>query len=296
MQASIKFYRDVVGMTVFYDQTFNPEPSIESLLGPEGNAPHRLVSLQQGDSTVGMLGLLDYMQPQLGTHPFIKKPGMPYPIIIVIFVDDAKAIAGRVQAAGGKVVGPLKEVEIPGRGTMAAMTFVDPNGVLVELNQFPHRDPQQAGLVSPLRRVTIPIARGKMEESIRFYQQVMGLKVFYDDMVVSMPGQSMLGIPGVVRTRVVSLQRGDSRFGMVGLIDYLEPEMDIEPLIKKPGYPYEVLLVFIVDDMAEVLSQATALGSTVLARKQYHIPQRGMADGAMITGPGGVVIDLTQWL
>jgi predicted enzyme related to lactoylglutathione lyase len=283
-------------MKVFYDQIFTPEPDVQSLLGPEGNAPHRLVSLQQGDSTIGMLGLLDYMQPQLGIRPFVQKPGKPYPVIIVIFADDVKGIASRVRDAGGKIIGDLKEVEIPERGTMAAMTFVDPNGILVDVNQFPQRDPQQPGPVSPLRRVTMPIIRGKMEESVRFYQQVLGMKVFYDDMVVSMPGESMLGIPGRVKTRVVSLQQGDSRFGMVGLIDYLEPEMEIEPLVKRTGYPYEVLLVFIVDDMAGVLSQATALGSIVLARKQYQMPQRGKADGAMITGPGGVVIDLTQWL
>lgn len=296
MEETIQFYTDVLGMKTFYDQIMVPESGTQSLLGPEGNAPHRLVSLQQGDSTVGMLGLLDYMQPELGIKPFEKKPGMPYPIIIIFLVDDVKEIATKVRNSGYKIIGGPQKWEIPGKGPGAGMSFLDPNGILVELTQLPSRDPDQRGPISPIRRVTIPVAKGKMGESIRFYQKALGMKVYYDNVVVTDLDKSLLGIPGIVKTRLVSLQQGENRFGMVGLLEYFEPEMEVKPFVKRPGYPYEVIFVFVVDDMEDVLSKATALGSTVLARKTYNIPQRGKADGAMITDPNGVVIDLTQWL
>jgi hypothetical protein len=38
------------------------------------------------------------------------------------------------------------------------------------------------------------------------------------------------------------------------------------------------------------------LGSALIARKTYEIPQRGKAEGATIIDPNGVVIDLTKFL
>jgi predicted enzyme related to lactoylglutathione lyase len=83
---------------------------------------------------------------------------------------------------------------------------------------------------------------------------------------------------------------------MVGLLEYLEPEMEIRPFVKRQGHPYQVIFVFTVDDMGCVLSKAAAFGSTVIGRRRYDIPSRGRADGAMITDPNGVLIDLTQFL
>ena len=292
MAETIQFYADVLGLTVFYDQVMTPEPGSQSLLGPEGNKPHRLVSLQQADSEVGMLGLLDYMQPELGVKPFLKQPDGPYPLVIVFVVEDLDSIAAKVRRSGCPIIGEPQQWEIPGKGTGAGMTFLDPNGVLVELTQLPQKDPAMPGPISNLRRVTVPVPSGRMADTIRFYERGFGLHTYYDQVVAT----DMLGIPGGAKTRIVSLQSGDERFGMVGLLEYLEPQLAVEPLTKKPGYPYEVILVFVVDEMDPVIRKATDLGGKLLARKTYTIPQRGSADGVMLADPNGIVIDLTAWL
>jgi predicted enzyme related to lactoylglutathione lyase len=296
MDETIQFYHDVFGMTVFYDQLMEPVAGSPSLLGPEGDHPHRLVSLQQGDSVIGMMGLIDYRQPELNIRPFEKKPGSVFPLIVVFTVDDLAAVADKVRKTGCPIIGQARKWEIPGKGMGAGMSFVDPNGVLVELTQLPERDPQQKGPVSCLRRVTVPIVRGKMPETIRFYQEVFGLSVFYDGIVATPPGESMLGLPEAVETRIVSMAQGDTRYGMAGFLEYLEPDVQWQPFTKKAGYPYEVIFVFMVDEMDKVITKAKELGGRLLARKTYEIPQRGKADGVMLADPNGVVIDLTQFI
>ena len=296
MDVSIQFYHDILGLTVFYDQVMEPDPESESLLGPEGKKPHRLVSLQQGDEVVGMLGLLDYMQPDLDIRPFEKAAGQPFPLVLVFTVANLEEVVGRVRDSGCRIVSPPQSWEIPGRGTGAGMSFVYPNGILIELTQLPDRDSQQTGSISPIRRVTVPVSRGQMTPTIRFYQAALGLDVFYDDVVVSEKDQSMLDLPGVVKTRLVSLQQGDTRFGMVGLLEYIEPPIDWQPFSKRVGQPYDVIFVFNVDDIDDVIARAEAHGGRLLARKTYESPQRGRADGVMLADPNGVVIDLTQFL
>lgn len=296
IEETIRFYQDVFGMTVFYDQVMEPVPGTESLLGPEGLKPHRIVSLQQGNSVTGMMGLIDYMQPELGIKPFVKEENGPFPVVVVFLVEDIEAVAQKVRKTGYRIVGGPSSFEIPGVGTGAGMSFVDPNGVLVELTQLPKKDPQLTEPISSIRRVTVPVVKGTMDKTVAFYEKVFGLKVYYDDVVVSEPDKSLLDLPGVVRTRLVSLQSNDERFGMVGLIEYLEPDVQWQGFSKKKGYPYEVIFVFLVDDMNDVITKATAEGGKLLARKLYEIPQRGMVDGAMLEDPNGVVIDLTQML
>ena len=296
MDDTIRFYTDILGMRVFYDQVMTPEEGEPSLLGPEGNRPHRLVSLQQDDYDIGMLGLIDYMAPELGVKPWPKKPDAPYPLVFVFAVDDARAIAAKAQQKGYPVVAPPHEWEIPDKGTAVGMSLLDPNGVLVEFTQLPAHDPDQRGPISPLRRVTMQVARDKMQPCIQFYEQALGMMTYYENIIASEPGQSSLGLPGVVKTHLVSLQQGGNRFGMVGLLEYLKPKVEVTAYAKKPGYPYEVILVFVVDNMDEVLARVAAYGGTLLARKRYQIPQRGMADGTMIADPNGVAIDLTQRL
>jgi len=296
MAESIRFYTEVLDLRVFYDQVLTTPPGTESLLGPEGNSPHRLVSLQQGDSTTGMIGLIDYMQPDLGIKTISRPPGEPYPLVVIFAVEDIMAVAAKGRDAGYRIIAEPHEWYIPGKGMGAGMSFLDPSGVLVEMTQLPSRDPEQKDPISPVRRVTIPVNSGKMAESIRFYQQAMGMTVYYDDIIVSGEGQSSLGMPGTVKSRLVSMQQGDHRFGMVGLLEYLEPAFDIQPIRKMSGYPWGFIFVFVTEDMDYIIEQTPLLGGSVVARKTYDIPNRGKVDGAIITDPNGVPIDMTRWL
>jgi len=294
MEESIKFYTDVFGAKIFYDQTMSNEPGVISLLGPEGSSTHRLVSLQQGDSTVGMIGLLEFQDPKIEVKPFAKKPGMPYPMVYVIRVDDVEQVAAKVRQWGCHIIrGPALH-EVPEQGTSGSLVIVEPNGIVLELSQPPAWEPQHPRPTSPMLRATIAVAQDKMKPSIKFYQDVFGMSPMMDREITFEPGLFPLGDPGKVVVRLVVMQQGDSQVGNVGLMTYLEPDMEIEPFIKQPGSPYPVLFVFMVDDMDAVATRALSLGGTLIARKTYDIPQRGIAEGATIIDPNGVVIDLTK--
>ena len=121
------------------------------------------------------------------------------------------------------------------------------------------------------------------------------MSVETDREIVFAPGTSSLDVPDEIKLRLVILQQGDSQIGNVGLMTYLQPEVEVRTWAKLPGSPYPVFLVFIIDDMEAVLARATSVGSPILGRIQYEIPQRGKAQGAVIADPNGVAIDLTQW-
>jgi len=295
LEESIRFYTDVLGAHISYDHSITPqpEPGAVSLLGPEGNTPHRLVSLQQGDIPVGMLGLLEYQDANIIVPSLEKKPGMPHPMVLVIRVDDVEQVATRARELGLPIIrGPAFQAA---RGKGAAgntLVIVDPNGVVLELSQPPIWDPEHPRPTSPILRATVAVARESIEPSIKFYQQVLGMSVMMDREITFAPGQFPLGDPGQVTVRLVVMQQGDSQMGNIGLMTYLEPEMEIRPFIKQPGSPYPVIFVFLVDDLDEVLARAQSLGSPLIARMTYEIPQRGQSEGATIIDPNGVVIDL----
>ena len=104
MEESIQFYQEVLEMKILYDQSAVIEPGSETLLGTDISGPYRLVSLQQGDSTVGMLGLIEFKNPEIKVRPFEKKEGMPYPIVFVLRVDDVEQFATKVRNSGCQVI------------------------------------------------------------------------------------------------------------------------------------------------------------------------------------------------
>jgi len=298
MEESIKFYTDVFGAKVFHEfsRTKPREPGTISLLGPgpEGRSPFRVVFLQQGDSTVGMIGLMEYKDSNIKVKPFEKKPGKPYPIFFVIRVEDVEKVAAKVRSWGSKIIrGPLK-YERPGEGLFGSLVIIDPNGVVLELSQPPAWDPTHPRPTSPVLRATIAVAPEKMEPSIKYYQHVFGMSSMMDREITFEPGQSPLGDPGKVVVRLVVMQQGDSQLGNVGLLTYLEPKMDIPPLVKEPGSPYPVVFVFRVEDLDGALSQVESQGGTLIARRSLENPQPGQEELATVIDPNGVLIELNK--
>jgi predicted enzyme related to lactoylglutathione lyase len=195
------------------------------------------------------------------------------------------------------ISGPVHR-DIPGRGHVIVRSFVDPNGVVLEVGQPDTRAPGQAGPISPILRASIAVAGDKIDPSIKFYQQVLGMSVLTDSIRTFEPGNLGLGMPDTIeiKIRLVVLQQGDSQIGNVGLLEYIEPQMEVKPFVKQPDSPYQVFFVFHIDDMEDVLARGSSVGSKILGRRQYKIPQRGKVDNATIIDPNGVAIDLIHWL
>lgn len=140
MAASLRLYRDVIGLKVNYDA----EVTTSGVALPAGaaGAKTRLVLLNANDPFVGWIGLMEWKKPTLGpVKPFPRR--MSYGgVVIVMNTDD---VEGRCAAAarlpGIVVTSAPRAQEYPGRNggppiRVKGCNFFDPDGVLIEMNQL----------------------------------------------------------------------------------------------------------------------------------------------------------------
>ena len=134
MEASLAFYRDTLGLRVFYDQEItSPEEGL--MLGLPG-ATVRVVSLQSGNSDIGMVGLVEVKHPELLPRaPVRERVGAPDAALIFV-TESMLAVHEKVVAANLRLQAAPLEYEIPQRGTCAGMSFYDPNGLLMDITQL----------------------------------------------------------------------------------------------------------------------------------------------------------------
>ncbi len=140
VDASLKLYRDVIGLKVNYDAIIAVS-GVALPAGVPGNKT-RLVLLNGNDAWVGWIGLMQY------TDPPLADPG-PYPTrlprgghIIVMNTDDAAKRCVAAKAVPGVTFTADAHVsEYPGRNgappiRVRGCNFFDSDGTFIELNQI----------------------------------------------------------------------------------------------------------------------------------------------------------------
>jgi catechol 2,3-dioxygenase-like lactoylglutathione lyase family enzyme len=132
---SLAFYRDTLGMSVFYDQEISSAGEAR-MLGVPG-ARVRLVSLMGGESVEGMVGLISFLSPPLKVRRIaeIVRPGPD--VSLTFTVDDVETWHDRMCVGPEEVFCPPTTYEIAGGGRRDGMTCLDPDGVLVEFTSGP---------------------------------------------------------------------------------------------------------------------------------------------------------------
>jgi catechol 2,3-dioxygenase-like lactoylglutathione lyase family enzyme len=139
MEASLKLYRDVVGMQVNYDTVV--ETSGVALPAGKPGAKARLVLLNANDPWVGWIGLMQWVSPPLKARPYPRRMG-PGGVVLVMNTDD---VEGRCKAAksvpGVHFTSEPRLQRYPGRNgapeiRVMGCNFFDPDGILVEMNQI----------------------------------------------------------------------------------------------------------------------------------------------------------------
>ena len=141
IEPALAIYRDTLGMTVYYDQLV--DVSGIGLPAGEPNSKTRLVILQCNDTYIGMLGILQYLDPPLpdpGPRPSPSRVRTGE-VVFVMHNEDVKAAHKRISAIKGvEIVSKPHISEYPkadgGVFRVLGMSFFDPNGYFVELNQF----------------------------------------------------------------------------------------------------------------------------------------------------------------
>jgi catechol 2,3-dioxygenase-like lactoylglutathione lyase family enzyme len=140
MEASLKLYRDVIGMQVNYDTVV--ETSGVALPAGTPGAKARLVLLNANDPWVGWVGLMQWTDPRLSDPGAYPKRMGPGGVVLVMNTDD---VAGRCKAAkavpGVTFTAEPRLQEYPGRNggppiRVMGCNFFDPDGILIEMNQI----------------------------------------------------------------------------------------------------------------------------------------------------------------
>lgn len=140
IEASLRLYRDVVGLKVNYDAIV--ETSGVALPAGKPGAKARLVLLNGNDAWVGWIGLMQWIDPPLADPgPYPRRMG-PGGHVIVMNTDD---VEGRCAAAaklpGVTMTAAPHMQQYPGRAgappiRVKGCNFFDPDGTLIEMNQL----------------------------------------------------------------------------------------------------------------------------------------------------------------
>jgi pimeloyl-ACP methyl ester carboxylesterase/catechol 2,3-dioxygenase-like lactoylglutathione lyase family enzyme len=134
-EASLRFYRDVLGMTVYLDTAGKVTSESLPSRAPVGS-PSRFVIMQGKHPWLGMIGLLQYGPPSEAPPP--DAPLVPGDTVLMIETDELEAIHERMRAAGTPIHRPPRTSEVGAGGNRWMATFLfarDPDGHMLELNQ-----------------------------------------------------------------------------------------------------------------------------------------------------------------
>ena len=136
IEKSVTFYRDILGMTVWYDDEVVLS-GVGLAAGKAGDRTH-LVIMKCEDPVVGMIGLLEFTEPALPAPPVPTAVGIGS-IVFVWQSDDVQGVFERLQAADAHIHAEPHSFEITGHDgshlKMTSISFFDPDGYFIEMNQ-----------------------------------------------------------------------------------------------------------------------------------------------------------------
>ena len=134
LDRSVAFYRDLLGMDVFYEGHIG-NPGASELMGMDISGLNMVVLIVEGADT-GMIGLMEL----LDVNPPLEETAWSATVkmgetILVIPTDNMKALHERMVEQGYTVATPPTKMEVPNRPEIHEMMARDPDGVIVNLTQ-----------------------------------------------------------------------------------------------------------------------------------------------------------------
>lgn len=137
MAVSKKWYEQVLGMSAWYDSEFILSGE-QLAAGKEGDRTH-LVILKCDDPTIGMIGLLQWIEPVMPAPEISYQVGYGNPVFVVAS-DDAVATHQRAVEHGSRIFCEPREWSTRGANGMMknfiGISFFDPDGYFFECNQL----------------------------------------------------------------------------------------------------------------------------------------------------------------
>lgn len=135
LERSLALYRDILGLEVYYDDTFT-DPDVTSNLGLQGKKLHVVFLKSEGDA--GMIGLFDIVDEEALGDATPEQPPMPDSIkpgnvAAVFYCSDLDSLVPRIEAAGCKLLHPPMTFKHQDYPESREMVFWDPDGIVVNL-------------------------------------------------------------------------------------------------------------------------------------------------------------------
>ncbi|NKB44529.1 MAG: hypothetical protein GKS03_09660 [Alphaproteobacteria bacterium] len=130
-EASLRFYRDLLGFTVEYDQTVTDTGTL-ALLAP-GATQGRAIALRYGEKMGGSIGL--FWTPGLPDQITCVSPALPGAVSVLLLTDNLTELRAWLDAAG------IPSVTLPAsydqsRGPTEVYSVFDPNCVRVAIAEI----------------------------------------------------------------------------------------------------------------------------------------------------------------
>mgnify|MGYP001267593712 CR=1 FL=1 len=151
-------------------------------------------------------------------------------------------------------------------------------------------------LSTAIRRATITTR--KMDESLRFYRDALGFRIWYDQVVDDPIITRLLGVPAGVAARVCILRaEEDHEAGMIGLMEFQgQQTRDMPPTGSPSPLAGEIILMFKTDRMQEIHDRLKHAGlGEVGAPEKIEIPNRPVTYEMAVRDPNGVRVTFVQF-
>lgn len=134
---SLRFYRDVLGMSVWYDDEI--VLSGRGLAAGQPGDRTRLVIMQAQDPVIGMIGLLQWVEPALQEPAGERERLGIGDVVFVTQSDDVQEAHRRLRAWGARIFAEPHEFRVRAADgqelVMTSISFWDPDGYFYEMNQ-----------------------------------------------------------------------------------------------------------------------------------------------------------------
>ncbi len=139
IEKPLKIYHDILGMKIYYDD----EMTLTGVTIPAGelDTKARLVILQCNDPYIGMLGILQYLDPPLPEQGEYRKRLGIGDSVFVMNHDDVRTVYEQLKEIDGVHIQSepsISEYPKPDGGVfrLLGISFFDPNGYFIEVNQW----------------------------------------------------------------------------------------------------------------------------------------------------------------
>ncbi|GLQ22089.1 VOC family protein [Algimonas porphyrae] len=141
-EKAAQWYETVFGMTRWYDKPFTL--SGKSLAMGQAGDETRLVIMKANDPVVGMIGLLEWINPRQETPPLPTKVTFGAPVFVVSS-EDAKGACERARKMGSRIHCEPRPFSVTGASNetkhMVGVSFFDLDGYFFEVNQVLRIEP-----------------------------------------------------------------------------------------------------------------------------------------------------------